>query len=158
MLRFSAMRVHAAPRAVVRRGDSTDHDFIGRLAREAFGEFSNAAASNTLAMVKTGISLVAEKGGRRVGFAIVDLPGQRLAHLSAIAVVYSERGTGVGALLLSRAEHLARQSGATRLELCTADSNVAALELFFKSGFVLSHRHDRYYGRGQAACRLVKPL
>lgn len=152
------MRVHAATEVRTRLGGSADHEFIGQLAGEAFREFSKAAASSTLAMVKTGITLVAEKDTRLVGFVIVDLPGQRLAHLSAIAVTYSERGTGVGALLLRRAEDLARTHGAARLELCTADSNVEALELFFKSGFVLRHRHSRYYARGQAACHLVKAI
>jgi ribosomal protein S18 acetylase RimI-like enzyme len=152
------MRARPATGVRTRLGGNADHEFIGRLAGEAFREFSQTAASSTLAMVKTGVTLVAEKGERLVGFVIVDFPGQRLAHLSAIAVAYNERGTGVGALLLRGAEHLARQRGAARLELCTADSNVEALELFFKSGFVLRHRRSRYYARGHAACQLVKVI
>ena len=158
VLNSSAMSVHPATGVRIRLGGSADYEFVGQLGGEAFREFSEAASTSTLAMLKTGITLIAEKKGRPVGFAVIELRGQRLAHLSAIAVVYSERGTGVGALLLHEAEHQARKRGAARLELCTADSNLEALELFFKNGFALKHRHGRYYARGQSACQLVKPI
>ena len=45
-----------------------------------------------------------------------------------------------------------------RLELCTADYNLAALDLFYRHGFRLVRRRERFYDRGQDACILVKDL
>jgi ribosomal protein S18 acetylase RimI-like enzyme len=78
--------------------------------------------------------------------------------LNAIAVLRGERGRGIGHRLMLEFEELGRERRARRLELCTADYNLAALDLFYRRGFQLAARRERFYGRGQDACVLVKQL
>jgi ribosomal protein S18 acetylase RimI-like enzyme len=108
-------------------------------------------------MARTGTTLVAELSGRFAGFAVVEFEG-RSAHLAAIAVREADRGLGVGAHLLQAVEALGRKRGAQTLQLCTADSNLAALDLFLKRGFRIEKRLSRFYARGQSACQLAKVL
>jgi ribosomal protein S18 acetylase RimI-like enzyme len=55
-------------------------------------------------------------------------------------------------------ETQARAEGARRLELCTADCNLAALDLFYRRGFRLHRRREKFYERGQNGCVLVKEI
>jgi ribosomal protein S18 acetylase RimI-like enzyme len=142
----------------VREYEAADDDFVARLARAAFLEYTPVAVSHTLSMVRSLTTLVALRGTRRVGFIAADVGRGESANLQAIAVVESERGRGVGRRLILEFERLARSRGAKRLSLSTADSNVAALDLFYKRGFVLERRRERFYPRGQNACILVKHL
>jgi ribosomal protein S18 acetylase RimI-like enzyme len=150
-----------------------DDDFIAALAREAFDEFTPHAVSHTLLMVRRCTTLVAvqevvRRGARadageaprrvRVGFVAIADEGSGTLVLNAIAVMQGERGRGIGERLMLAFEQLARGRGARRLELCTADCNLAALDLFFRRGFRLLRRRERFYERGQAACVLVKDL
>ncbi len=135
-----------------------DEAFIIGLAREAFAEFSHAAGERTRDMVRSGKTLVAQSGGRPIGFVTAEFSKRDVGHIIAIAVSYPERGRGIGARLLRAAEELARKQGASRLELCTADGNLSALGLFLRSGFTVHRRIPRYYARGQAADLLVKHL
>lgn len=57
------------------------------------------------------------------------------AHLEAIVVAPEARGTGVGALLLSRAEHAARARGALSLSLHVFANNTRARGLYDKLGY-----------------------
>jgi ribosomal protein S18 acetylase RimI-like enzyme len=103
------------------------------------------------------VTVVAELGARPVGFAVVTASEER-AHLDAIAVSARTRGRGVGRALLEHAEALAHSAGARTMVLVTADSNLAALDLFLRSGFEISARLPRFYARGQNALRLTKRL
>jgi ribosomal protein S18 acetylase RimI-like enzyme len=135
-----------------------DAAFVARLAKQVFLEYTPVAVEHTLELVQRFTSRVAVRAGRRVGFMAAEVGHGDRASLHAIAVSESERGRGVGRRLLLSCEQLARQRGAKRLELCTADSNVAALDLFLKCGFRLERRRSRFYARGQNACILVKDL
>jgi ribosomal-protein-alanine N-acetyltransferase len=141
----------------IRPATPSDAAFIGELAPEAFGEYSADAARQTVHMAANGHALVATLGDARIGFAVVDVSFGR-AHLAAIAVRVDSRGTGVGKALLAAAEALARGKGAGELDLATADSNLAALELFIRSGYQRRRRHSRYYARGQHAIEMYKRL
>jgi ribosomal protein S18 acetylase RimI-like enzyme len=101
--------------------------------------------------------LVAEQRGI-VGFAILRLGDAGPAWLDAIAVTPSVRGCGVGQLLLASVELEAAKHGARQLGLATADSNLAALDLFLRAGFVIQRRMPRYYERGQDAVEMEKRL
>jgi ribosomal protein S18 acetylase RimI-like enzyme len=162
----------------IRRYDAGDDAFIATLAREAFDEFTPHAVTQVLAMVRRCTTLVAlqevatrgapagsEVGGTarvarpvRVGFAAIADEENGTIVLNAIAVVRGERGRGIGQRLMLAFEQVARARGARRLELCTADCNLAALDLFYRRGFRLLRRRERFYERGQAACVLVKDL
>lgn len=155
----------------IRPYETRDDDFIAALAHEAFDEFTPRAVLHTLSMVRRCTTLVAlqelptraaESGARRrcarVGFVAAGEAGQGTLVLNAIAVMRGERGRGIGHRLMLAFEELGRERGARRLELCTADYNLAALDLFFRFGFDLVARRPRFYGRGQDACILVKQL
>jgi ribosomal protein S18 acetylase RimI-like enzyme len=132
--------------------------FIARLSSEAFAEFTSKAVSHTLDIVGRNTTWVALRGQTRVGFVTVAKEGAEAAVLHAIAVVRGERGKGVGFRLMQVFERLAREQNVRRLELCTADCNLAALDLFYRRGFRMVRRRERFYERGQDACLLVKDL
>jgi ribosomal protein S18 acetylase RimI-like enzyme len=137
---------------------AADLVFIARLSSEAFAEFTSKAVSHTLDIVARNTTWVALRGQTRVGFVTVAKEGSEAAVLHAIAVVRGERGKGVGYRLMQVFERLAREQNVRRLELCTADCNLAALDLFYRRGFRLLRRRERFYERGQDACLLVKDL
>lgn len=156
---------------------AADDEFIAEVAREAFLEYSPRAVVHTLGLVRRCTTFVAlrqlrplgaqperEAAGAppprraRVGFAAIGDEGEGVLALHAIAVVRGERGRGIGQHLMAAFEQLARRRGARRLELCTADYNLAALDLFLGRGFRLVRRRVRFYERGQDACVLVKDL
>lgn len=133
-----------------------DADFVLELSRSAFSEFSRDPARPTLWMAEHFTGLVALRGERRVGFAVVRVERSRTAELAAIAVVESERGRGVGRALLDVAERRARVGGANGLALHTAEANLAALELFTKAGFRIRRRLPRYYRGVYEAVEMIK--
>jgi ribosomal protein S18 acetylase RimI-like enzyme len=142
----------------IRPYQAADVGFVARLAHEAFDEFTSRSVSHTLDIVGRFTTLVAVRSGRRVGFISLDADQGGIAQLHAIAVVGRERGRGIGQRLLFAFEKLAYSRGARRLELCTADCNLAALDLFLRSGFAIVRRRPRFYERGQNACILAKDL
>ena len=141
----------------VRPYQSTDEQFVARVAAEAFAEFSRRPQSHTLSMLRTGSTLIAELNGRPAGFSVTEFH-ERVAHLSAIAVEYEQRGLGVGSALLSAEQARARHRGFRTLELCTADCNLEAIDLFLRRGFRIERRLADFYGRGQTACVLRHEL
>ena len=129
------------------------------LSRAAFSEYSGEAEARAAEMLKADTRLlVCERDGRPVGFAALGFGPQSTARLDAIAVVEEWRGRGVGRALLSAAEQRARDAGALRLRLATADSNLAALDLFLKHGYRIVRTEQRYYPRGQNAHVLERDL
>jgi ribosomal protein S18 acetylase RimI-like enzyme len=141
----------------IRHARPDDEPFIEGLSRQVFSEYTLRAGPKTVAMSseRGARTLIATVAARPVGFAVVVAKGQR-AHLDAIAVSERARGRGVGKRLLRHAEAEARQAGARMLALVTADSNLAALDLFLRSGYRVTARHASFYPRGQSALRLEK--
>jgi ribosomal protein S18 acetylase RimI-like enzyme len=135
-----------------------DEESVAELGRAAFSEYAREPGAGVLAMARRGRTVVAIEGDLLVGFAVVELSGPRQAHLAAISVAEDARGRGVAHALLRAAERIARSEGAPSLGLVTADSNLAALELFLQSGFQRVAKLPRYYQRGQNAVRLEKVL
>jgi len=140
----------------VRPYQPEDDEFIARVAREAFLEFTPRAVQHTLDMARHFRTLLALQGEVRVGFITFSGRSGDVYVVQAIAVSKGQRGRGIGHRLMLAFETLARAEGALRFELCTADCNLAALDLFLKRGFRISRRRERFYERGQAACILVK--
>jgi dTDP-4-amino-4,6-dideoxy-D-galactose acyltransferase len=102
-------------------------------------------------------TLVAERNGTPLGFVILHAPSSTQLAINAIAVNPSERGKRIGQHLMQAAEHHASSHGFTRITLSTAQANLAALDLFLRSGFTITHRTTRYWGN-QPACQLEKRL
>jgi ribosomal-protein-alanine N-acetyltransferase len=142
----------------IRPIEASDSAFVSELGRAAFSEYSPNAAREVASMAGRGRTFVAALGAKAVGFVVLELQGDGVAHVSALAVAEAARGRGVGRSLLGRAEDAAREAGATELALVTADGNLAALELFLRSGFRRVRRSSRYYARGQPGIWLVKAL
>lgn len=137
-----------------------DDAALAALAAEAFGEYSDSAGAHTLGMARrpASVTLVATAADELVGIALVVPTSESLARLDAIAVSVGLRGTGLGRRLLASAEGEARRIGAARINLATADANVAALDLFLRSGYRIARRLPRYYARGQDAVEMEKLL
>jgi len=149
--------MRSPPLVVIRGRRTSDDPFIAALGKEAFTEYSSSASGYTAHMAANAHTLIAECGDVTVGLAIVDMRAGR-AHLAAIAVLTEWRGVGVGRTLLRTAERYARERGAVEMELTTADSNLAASELFLRNGYRRRARHARYYARGQHAIEMFKRL
>lgn len=150
--------VLVAENIIVRPYEPADDDFLARLAQEAFDEFTPRAVPHTLGMVRRYHTLIALRGGRRVGFLTLSGRARDVFVVQAIAVSAKNRGRGIGHRLMLAFEGIAAAQQAERLELWTADCNLAALDLFLKRGFRIQRRCERFYDRGQAACILVKKL
>jgi ribosomal protein S18 acetylase RimI-like enzyme len=132
--------------------------FIARLASEAFGEYTSKAVSNTLDVAGRHHTWVALRGHQAVGFVTVAKEADRVAVLHALAVVRGERGKGVGFRLMQVFERFAREHHVIRLELCAPECSLAALDLFYRRGFRLLRRREKFYERGQNGCVLAKEL
>lgn len=146
-------------KATLRDRLATDQPALERLSQEAFDEYDPGARERgpKLAAAPGAFTCVAEVDGKVVGFAVLSSrEGQ--AWLDAIAVAPKHRGCGIGRLLLGRIETEAFRRGARTLGLATADANLAALELFLRSGFRIDQRRSRYYSRGQNAVLMSKQL
>lgn len=87
---------------------------------------------------------VAEADGRVAGFGGIMVAGDE-AHLMDIAVSPSGQGRGVARRLLGALTIEAAASGAERMTLEVAESNVGALALYAASGFDVAGRRVRYY-------------
>jgi ribosomal protein S18 acetylase RimI-like enzyme len=132
--------------------------FIARLASDAFGEYTSKAVSNTLDVAGRYSTWVALRGQGAVGFVTVANDGDGVAVLHALAVIRGERGKGVGFRLMQVFERFAREHDIARLELCVPECSLAALDLFYRRGFRLHRRREKFYERGQNGCVLVKEL
>ncbi len=144
----------------IRSHRPSDKAFIAALAGEAFGEYSPGSSRHTVSMSEEphARTWLVVRGERRLGFAVMRPGSDRVARLDAIAVAPAARGRGMGRLLLRHVEAQARALGAVRIELATAEANLAALDLFLKEGFSIVRTRRRYYPRGQNAHILEKNL
>ena len=141
----------------LRLREASDRDAIERIATEAFGEYTLGDTRHTVRQLDALPTIVACRGGRVVGFASVERAG-RIAALPAIAVAEHERSNGVGRRLLAAAEKLAVARGARVMTLHTAQANVAAFELFARSGYRITRRIPRFYRGVFGACEMAKRL
>jgi len=144
---------------VIRGATASDVGFIERTGSEAFAEYDPHASAHAREIVRQPgtVTLIASVDGQPAGFVALERVGQG-ALLQAIAVRRAYRGRGFGARLLSAAERIAREGGARTLSLVTAQANLEALSLFLRANFQIERRMQRFYARGQDACRLVKRL
>ena len=87
---------------------------------------------------------LAERDGQIVGFITLILGRFRKfrgnAYIANVSVKASERGSGIGTLLMDKGEELARQKKARRLELEVFAKNLNALKLYEKLGFEVEGR------------------
>lgn len=144
----------------IRQATEADQRFAVRLAEHAFAEFDPHAARTTASLLREvgAQTLIALVGCEPAGFIVLGGTGARVVHVNAIAVAPDHRGRGIGQRLMQDAERHAKQRGAKRLSLHTAQANLAALSLFLRCGFSITQRSPSGYSRSQPTCRLEKPL
>ncbi|MCZ0735881.1 GNAT family N-acetyltransferase [Phreatobacter sp. AB_2022a] len=111
----------------------------------ASGLALTAAALRAKALSETG--LIALAGGRIVGCAFVS-PREDHLYLGKLAVARDLQGCGIGRLLVSHAEALARAAGKPALQLQTRIELTGNHKAFARLGFVETARtahpgHDR---------------
>lgn len=75
-----------------------------------------------------------------------------------LAVSSSHRGRGVASQLVKEAIEAMRERNADEVVLETEESNVPAMKLYERLGFVRSKKLHRYYLNGNSAYRLVLHL
>lgn len=154
------MAVLSKPKIAIRPATFADDEFVLELATSSFHEYDPHARVTTARMRhESGAqTLLAVRGDAPLGFAIVGRIQAGTWAVNAIAVAPQERGRGVGQRLMRELEQRALRAGVSVLSLCTAQANLAALDLFLRLGFVIKNRHVvRYWGR-QPACLLEKQL
>ncbi len=142
----------------IRRATPGDARFIHGLSQVAFGEYDPNASRTTASMMlePEAHTLVAERAGKPLGFIILRRQSPEGLAINAIAVTPSERGKRFGQRLMQAAENYAKAHAIKRITLCTAQANLAALDLFLRTGFVIIDRTAVRYWRGQPACKLEK--
>jgi ribosomal-protein-alanine N-acetyltransferase len=103
--------------------------------------------------------IVADYDGALCGYALVLFrPQSTLARLYSIAVNPEFAGRQLGSILLRAAEVSASGRSSTGMRLEVRESNVAANNLYRKSGYCPVARLPAYYADGSDALRLEKPL
>lgn len=91
------------------------------------------------------------------GFIVAE--GKRGAgHIITIDVIAAARRSGVGSLLLRRAEERLRDVGCRLVELETAVDNISALAFYKRHGYSVVGTSPRYYSNGVDALVLQKDL
>jgi ribosomal protein S18 acetylase RimI-like enzyme len=170
MISFYSLHMGTTGLLTVRLRQPDDDDFIRDVAQESFVRWSHAPKQSIMAMLhgRSARTLVAEKDGKRLGFAIVTFealakpfgPWQRpiIAHLDAIAVLKDARKSGIGQVLLAGAETLAREYGAVCMTLNTARSNRPAVGLFATYGYQVTIMIPQFYRNGEPAFAMTKLL
>lgn len=122
----------------------THHDFDPRRFIAATTETADGYASFLGTQLKDPkvVVLVAERGGRVVGYAYAGLEGRDWMTLREDAgAVYdvvvdpAHRGQGIGRKLLDASLRALKEKGAPRVVLSTAERNVVAQRLFAGAGF-----------------------
>jgi len=101
--------------------------------------------------------LLAETDGNVAGFILAELAPDE-GHIVTLDVLEDYRRQGIGSLLLSAAENEMISRGGKRMVLETATTNKAAIALWNKHGYRETGTLENYYGHGQNALKMQKPL
>jgi ribosomal protein S18 acetylase RimI-like enzyme len=142
----------------MRRATPNDLDAVVRLFdgyRQFYGKASDPSLARQFLAERLAqhdsIVLIAERSdGTAVGFvqlypSFSSVRAARIYILNDLYVVPEARGRGTGSLLLRGAADVARASGAVRMKLSTAVTNVAAQKLYETEGW---KRDEDFYEYG----------
>ncbi|PIQ38628.1 MAG: GNAT family N-acetyltransferase [Lysobacterales bacterium CG17_big_fil_post_rev_8_21_14_2_50_64_11] len=102
---------------------------------------------------------VAQRGGLVLGASLLFFrAASDCARLYSLIVAASARGQGIGARLLSDAEHAARVRGRRWMRLEVRIDNHAAIALYQRAGYCVVDERPGYYDDGAAALRMQRAL
>ncbi|KAH6982814.1 acyl-CoA N-acyltransferase [Ilyonectria robusta] len=82
----------------------------------------------------------------------------RRGYIAMLAVASSFRGHGIATALVKKALDAMTKRNADEIVLETEETNIPAMRLYERLGFVRSKKLHRYYLNGNSAYRLVLPL
>ncbi|KAK5995773.1 N-alpha-acetyltransferase 30 [Cladobotryum mycophilum] len=85
-------------------------------------------------------------------------PPTRRGYIAMLAVATPFRGHGVATALVKRAIEAMTKRNADEIVLETEETNIPAMRLYERLGFIRSKKLHRYYLNGNSAYRLVLPL
>ena len=98
------------------------------------------------------IFLVLEYKGKLVGYGLVLInSGTSLARLYSIAVLNEYQGHGLASQLIEELEALASEEDCAYLRLEVKASNIGAIKLYKKLGYVEFSQKEDYYDNGETA-------
>lgn len=149
---------------------SADIDAIARLEEHCFAEpwsplvFKQfIGADGFLIAVDSSISateLTTLPDGRLGGYVVTTRSSYhpKVAHLRNLAVDPSKRRRGIGSRLLTASLQLYASQGFERVRLEVRESNEAAIRLYRDHDFQIVSRQPGYYGDGEAAAIMSRPL
>jgi ribosomal-protein-alanine N-acetyltransferase len=143
----------------VRRASPGDLDAIMAIEEASFAEpWPREAMLDEIAKHEWSVVLVAEQGGRTVGFAVYWVVADE-RHLQNVAAAVPLRRRGVGGALVRHVVEEARQSGARCVILEVRASNEAAKGMYTAFGFQAMGVREAYYqDNGEDAVVMVLEL
>lgn len=145
---------------MIRAATPADVAAVAELERSSLGDDAWSAG-----LLREGIQgvlptiryLVAERGGRVVGYAAASIVAD-IAELQRIAIDATQRRAGIGSELLGSIVGEAESAGAERLLLEVRETNAGALHFYAARGFEEIDRRARYYRDGGTAIVMQLPL
>ncbi len=131
---------------MVRRAEPADADAIGRLLHDFNEEYeedtpgADKLAERARKLIAGGDTVALLAGEAPDGFAVLRFRESLYTdalecYLAELYVVPDKRGQGIGRALMEEVFALAREKGATHIELNTSHDDVAARALYEKLGF-----------------------
>jgi len=150
----------ATTAAHIRRATIDDLDALVDLENSAFAiERMSARQWRRHLESLTAEIFIATRDRQVVGAAVVFFRRTNpVARLYSIAVAASERGRGIGDMLLASAEQAARRRGSRALRLEVRTDNATAQRLYERHGYRRFGERIGYYEDGQDALRYEKAL
>lgn len=102
--------------------------------------------------------MVAECGGRVVGYSVGVIEEGSKGHLISIAVEEAYRGRGLGRSLIKEFEVRVKSLGVTEVVLEVSVSNSVAVSLYKKLNYKVIRVLKNYYPDGEDAYLMLKEL
>jgi [ribosomal protein S18]-alanine N-acetyltransferase len=93
-----------------------------------------------------------------VGFIVITVGDQRLAHITTIGVAPEHRRRGLAEKLLIYCERSLMKRGIGTVHLEVRVSNIAAQELYENQGYFITQRFEKYYNNDEDGFLMVKSI
>ena len=132
----------------LRPATEADVDRLTEIARAAYGHYTERMGAPPRPLVDDYAEVVrdfdvtvAARDGAVVGLLVLALTGEGLT-IENVAVDPAAQGTGVGRILLERAEAESRRAGFDSIALYTHETMTENLDLYARIGYVEYDRRD----------------
>lgn len=131
---------------IVREYASSDFDAVFRL-NQILSLDQNVSFVREELNSSSTKTLVAEKDDEVIGFISLSFPHfNQCYNITEICVAEQERGNGIGSKLLKSIIETVKSNSGRFLTIQTEESNQAAIGLYEKVGFTISHKFNNYLG------------